>query len=84
MNGNLREAPFIVGIGGTTRAHSSSERVVRAVLAATEAAGATTEHFGADRIELPMYAPERPGRTGRRAAAGTTAAGFVLRRTRSA
>jgi FMN reductase len=78
MSGNLREAPvtplsivpsegsvrpFVVGIGGTTRANSSSEKAVRAVLAAAEAAGATTEHFGADRIELPMYAPERPGRT---------------------
>jgi FMN reductase len=55
--------PFVVGIGGTTRANSSSERVVRSVLAVAEAAGAATEHFGADRIELPMYAPERPGRT---------------------
>lgn len=56
------ERPFIVGVGGTTREDSSSERAVRAVLREAEDAGARTELFGADRIELPMYAPERPRR----------------------
>ncbi|MDO8187945.1 NAD(P)H-dependent oxidoreductase [Conexibacter sp. JD483] len=51
--------PLVVGIGGTTRADSSSERAVRAVLREAELAGARTEMFAAERIEFPMYAPER-------------------------
>ena len=39
------EAPFIVGLGGTTRPLSSSEFATRAVLGAAEALGARTEMF---------------------------------------
>lgn len=57
-------SPFIVGIGGTTRAASSCERMVRAVLAKTEALGARTRHFsGVDLASMPFYAPEQPQRT---------------------
>lgn len=57
------ERPFIVGIGGTLRAGSSSEIALRVALDAAAAAGARTQAFvGAD-IELPIYAPERPGRS---------------------
>lgn len=59
----LDAQPLIVGIGGTTRPNSSTERIVRAVLDAAAVAGARTELFSADRLELPLYAPERPGRT---------------------
>ncbi|MBL8550307.1 MAG: NAD(P)H-dependent oxidoreductase [Hyphomonadaceae bacterium] len=56
--------PFIVGIGGTTRANSTSDRLVRAVLAATEREGAATQMFGGAEIAaLPYYAPEKPDRT---------------------
>ena len=55
---------MIVGIGGTTRPGSSSERVVRAVLARTEALGARTLMFDGPAIAaLPHYAPETSQRT---------------------
>lgn len=57
-----RWRPLVVGLGGTTRVNSSSERAVRAVLAEAEAAGARTQMFAAEQIEFPMYAPERPAR----------------------
>jgi FMN reductase len=58
------EAPRIVGIGGTTRAGSSTEKALRYALRAAEAAGAeTVAYTGTDLAELPMYAPEDPART---------------------
>lgn len=60
----MSEQPLIVGIGGTTRAGSSSERLIRAVLADVEAAGGATRLFGGpDLAKLPHYAPEQPQRT---------------------
>ena len=57
-------APYIVGIGGTTRPGSSGERMVRAVLAATERNGATTRMFGgAELSALPHFAPENAERS---------------------
>jgi FMN reductase len=56
--------PFIVGIGGTTRNGSSSEKLTAAVLTATEQLGASTMMFGGSKLaELPHFAPESPGRT---------------------
>lgn len=55
--------PVVVGIGGTTRANSSSERALRLALEAAERAGADTVLLAATEIELPMYAPERRERT---------------------
>jgi FMN reductase len=55
---------FIVGFGGTTRAGSSSERLIAAVLKETAALGAETRLFtGPDLAVLPHYAPENPSRT---------------------
>jgi len=54
---------FVVGLGGTTRENSSTEKALRASLAAAARAGAETVLLGADAIDLPMYAPERPERT---------------------
>ena len=55
---------LVVGIGGTTRPGSSTERIVRAVLAEVEATGAETRMFGGAELgALPHYAPENPGRT---------------------
>lgn len=51
--------PFVLGIGGTTRPGSSSERALRACLAAAERAGAQTTCLPAERLEFAMYAPER-------------------------
>lgn len=49
--------PRIVGIGGTTRANSSSEQALRAVLTRLEQAGAHCTAFCADDIKFPMYDP---------------------------
>jgi FMN reductase len=55
--------PFIIGIGGTTRANSSTEKALKISLRAAEALGAETRLLGAEAIDLPMYVPEKPDRT---------------------
>jgi FMN reductase len=50
-------APLIVGIGGTARPNSSTERLLRVALADAEAAGARTRLFAADALDLPPYDP---------------------------
>lgn len=56
--------PYIVGIGGTTRAMSSTEKALRHALASAEAEGAHVRGFFADELAaLPHYAPEKPDRT---------------------
>ncbi|CAD6543225.1 NADPH-dependent FMN reductase [Paraburkholderia metrosideri] len=58
------EQPLIVGIGGTTRAGSSTELALRATLLACERLGARTRIFGgADLLALPYYVPEDKTRT---------------------
>ena len=53
-----REPPLIVGLGGTVRTPSSSERVLTAALAAAEAAGARTQMIGGEILSrLPIYNP---------------------------
>jgi FMN reductase len=55
------QQPFIVGIGGTVRTPSSSERVLTAALTAAEAAGARTQMFGGEILSrLPIYNPNDP------------------------
>ena len=57
-----RRAPLIVGIGGTVRSPSSSERVLTLALAAAEAAGARTLLIGGEVLSrLPIYNPADPG-----------------------
>ncbi|MFN6548307.1 NADPH-dependent FMN reductase [Mycolicibacterium nivoides] len=51
--------PRILGLGGTTRQGSSSERALRAALDLAERAGAQTDLLLADALELSAYAPER-------------------------
>lgn len=51
--------PRILGIGGTTRQGSSSERALRAALDFAERAGAETDILLASDLEFPAYAPER-------------------------
>ena len=51
-------SPLIIGIGGTTRAGSTSERVLVKALDAAERAGARTELFGGQFLaRLPIYDP---------------------------
>ena len=66
---SMPEQPLIVGIGGTVRSPSSSERVLTAALAAAEAAGARTEMFGGEILaRLPIYNPADPGEPPERSA----------------
>lgn len=51
--------PVIVGIGGTTRNGSSSEKALMVSLMAAEEAGADTVHICGPALNLPMYAPEK-------------------------
>jgi FMN reductase len=56
--------PFIVGIGGTTRAESGTELAVRYCLKQCAERGAETKLWSGPQLEaLPFYAPERPERT---------------------
>ena len=56
--------PLVVGIGGTTRAASSTERALAFALRGAEEAGARTQLFGGTFLHtLPHYAPEDPART---------------------
>lgn len=54
--------PLIVGIGGTTRAGSSSERALGFALAEARKFGADTEVLAGPDIVLPIYAPENSER----------------------
>lgn len=55
---------LIVGIGGTNRPGSSSERLTEAVLAFAREQGAETRMFGGAALAaLPHFAPESPERT---------------------
>jgi FMN reductase len=55
--------PRIVGLGGTTRADSSSAKVLRLALMAASQAGAEVESFVGVDLDLPMYSPESSQRT---------------------
>ena len=56
--------PLVVGIGGTTRAASSTERALAFALRGAADAGARTQCFGGTFLHtLPHYAPEDPART---------------------
>jgi len=64
-----RPRPLIVGIGGTVRTPSSSERVLGLALAAAEAAGARTQLIGGEVLSrLPIYNPADPGEPPERSA----------------
>jgi FMN reductase len=50
--------PLIVGIGGTTRPHSASERALQFTLSKAREFGAETELLVGPQILLPIYTPE--------------------------
>jgi FMN reductase len=49
--------PLIIGIGGTTREGSSSEKALRIALESAKAMGAKTHLFSGEALDIPMYAP---------------------------
>jgi len=53
--------PVILGIGGTTRPDSSTERALQVALKAAAAAGAETAVISGADLHLPMYDPAVPG-----------------------
>jgi FMN reductase len=57
-----RSACHVLGIGGTSRPGSTTERALSAALAAAETAGASVTLLGAADLDIPLYAPERPER----------------------
>jgi FMN reductase len=75
----LTSAPLVVGIGGTARPGSGSERVLQACLDAAALLGARTLLFAGPDLELPMYAPgPRGGRARALVEAVRQADGLVL------
>jgi FMN reductase len=59
----MTDRPLIVGIGGTTRSPSSTDRALRMALQAAETAGARTKIFdGPFLARLPHSVPEHPDR----------------------
>jgi FMN reductase len=61
---NSTKSPLIVGLGGSTRPGSATERAVRLALDAAEEQGAEIVMFdGAFLSELPIYRPESATRT---------------------
>ncbi len=75
---------FVVGLGGTTRPGSSSERALRSALDACAARGAETQLFAAEDLAFPIYGSgmletdERAGRVGRFLDAIRRADGIVV------
>ncbi|HUL98553.1 MAG TPA: NAD(P)H-dependent oxidoreductase [Mycobacterium sp.] len=61
------EGPLVVGLGGTLRENSSTERALRYCLKSVEQQGGRTKLFCGPDIDLPMYAPHELSRTPRAA-----------------
>lgn len=55
--------PLVVGLGGTLRPDSSTERLLRSCLVAVERRGGRTRLFCGEEIDLPMYDPRESSRT---------------------
>jgi FMN reductase len=48
---------YVVGLGGTLRPNSTTERAIRQVLTHAESQGALTDMFAGEDLNLPMYMP---------------------------
>jgi FMN reductase len=59
----MSDRPFIVGLGGTTRPGSTSERALGVVLQHAESLGCDVRLFGAGDLPLEPYDPGRPERS---------------------
>jgi FMN reductase len=58
-----RRTPYVVALGGTLRAGSSTEKALSVVLAAAAALGAETLLLGGADLDLPLYLPDRTDRS---------------------
>lgn len=72
--------PLVLGLGGTTRTDSSSERMLRRALGLAAARGARTLLLAGPDLLLPIYAPDDPVRPAgaRRLVAALRSADAVL------
>jgi len=59
----MNPVPFIVGLGGTTRPGSTSERALQVALDRAAALGCETACFAGARLPTEMYDPARPERS---------------------
>jgi FMN reductase len=59
----MQDEPLIIGLGGTTRPGSSSEKALTICLRAAEREGARILMLAGPALDLPMYAPEKPERS---------------------
>ncbi len=55
--------PLILGLGGTTRPFSTTERLLKAVLQEIEASGGRTRMLDGASLDLPLFAPHHEQRT---------------------
>jgi FMN reductase len=60
---STHKQPLIIGLGGTTRAGSSSEKALRISLRAAASEGAEVVLVAGPSLDLPMYAPEKKERS---------------------
>jgi FMN reductase len=56
-------SPYILAIGGTLRANSSTEKAMLYVLEAAQRAGARTNLISGPMLQLPLYQPDNPARS---------------------
>lgn len=63
MSSTEHRPPLIVGLGGTAKRCSATERALRQVLTRCEALGAATLLFDGPALDIPMYAPDLAERT---------------------
>ncbi len=56
-------APYIIAVGGTIRANSSTEKAMRHVLKAAAHIGARTKLISGTALQLPLYQPDNPERS---------------------
>jgi FMN reductase len=59
----MSQKPLIVGMGGTTRSGSTSERALLAALARAQELGCDTLAFGAGQLPTEPYDPSQPQRS---------------------
>ena len=62
-NDGMDARPLIVGLGGTMRPASSTERLLRSVLVEVEQAGGRCVMLDGASLDLPLFAPHRPERS---------------------
>jgi FMN reductase len=56
-------SPYILAVGGTLRANSSTEKAMLYALRAAERAGARTNIICGPMLQLPLYQPDNPERS---------------------